>query len=393
MDIYIVQKGDTVNSIAEKFGVDLDRLIENNGLLYPYQLLIGQALVIAYPKQTYVVQNGDSLESIAIAFDVSIMQLLRNNPFLTEREYIFPGETLVISYNTSRKINTMGFAYPFIDRKSLHRTLPELTYLSIINYTTIEKGDVIEYQNDREIILSAKRYGTVPLMLLTTLTPQGTPNLEVANEVLRNDDTQERNINVFVDIMKDKGYEGINIVFNYLNIENEAYYQSFVQKISKRLHQEGYLFFVTINYNEKIIDKVFSFDKIDYETMSKYTDEIIFIEFKWGSNFGPPAPVANINYMKALLDYVVSAVPPDEVVVGVPIIGYDWRLPYIPEKSSASSLSVYSVLGLAQEESAEIQFDNDSLTPYINYIQQSFEKTYQHIIWFIDARSILAVCE
>ena len=221
MDIYVVQQGDTVDSIANKFGVDPDRLVKDNSLEFPYELIIGQAIVIAYPKQTYMIKEGDSLRSIADAFNISVMQLLRNNPFLSERDYIYPGETLVISYNTLRNIHTMGYTYPFIEKKTLIKTLPELTYLSIVNYTTTKSGEIIEYQDDRDIIEISKKYGTIPLMQLTTLSLQGNPNEEVALSILRNVEYQEKNINGFIKIINQKGYGGINIVFNYLNKENE----------------------------------------------------------------------------------------------------------------------------------------------------------------------------
>lgn len=119
MEIYVVQQGDTIYSIADKYGVTVDKLAQANGLVAPYNLVIGQAIVIAFPKQSYTVQQGDTLQSIADAYDVSMMQLLRNNPFLFDREYIYPGETLVISYNTNGSMTTNGFAYPYIKQDTL----------------------------------------------------------------------------------------------------------------------------------------------------------------------------------------------------------------------------------------------------------------------------------
>jgi len=41
MEIYVVQEGDTIDTIAERFGVAVDRLAYDNGLSYPYTLLSG----------------------------------------------------------------------------------------------------------------------------------------------------------------------------------------------------------------------------------------------------------------------------------------------------------------------------------------------------------------
>ena len=139
-----------------------------------WNLAIGQTIVIVYPKITYVIQDGDTLYGIAEKFGVSPIQLLRNNPFLSDKEYIYPGETIVISYEDSKKRNvvTSGYAYPFIDKNILKKTLPYLTYLTVFNYRVTREGELINI-DDEEIIQLAKEYGVAPMMLISTLTDAG----------------------------------------------------------------------------------------------------------------------------------------------------------------------------------------------------------------------------
>ena len=90
-----------------------------------------------------------------------------------------------------KSITTNGFSYPFIKKETLIKTLPNLTYLTIFNYTSTEQGKVIEYSDDREIIKIAKAYGVIPLLLLTTLSPKGVDNIETAYRILLNDSYQD----------------------------------------------------------------------------------------------------------------------------------------------------------------------------------------------------------
>ena len=87
MEIYVVQQGDTIESVASKFGITVEKLIAENGMQEYDDLVVGQTLVITYPTQTYVVKEGDTLDGIAELHQISIMQLLRNNPHLAHREY------------------------------------------------------------------------------------------------------------------------------------------------------------------------------------------------------------------------------------------------------------------------------------------------------------------
>lgn len=45
MEIYIVRPGDTVDTIADAYGISAQSIIYNNQLPYPYPLAIGQALL------------------------------------------------------------------------------------------------------------------------------------------------------------------------------------------------------------------------------------------------------------------------------------------------------------------------------------------------------------
>lgn len=118
MIIHIVQPGETIEVIANHYNITVERLILENGLTNLNQLVTGQAIVIVSPEITYTIQEGDTLYSIGEKYNVSIMEIFRNNPYLAVREFIYPGETIVIKYETNklRSIAMGGYAYPYIDR-------------------------------------------------------------------------------------------------------------------------------------------------------------------------------------------------------------------------------------------------------------------------------------
>ena len=95
MDIHVVQPGDTLFQLARKYGVSMDRLIGDNQLPDPSQLVVGQTIVIQYPELTHTVRQGETLYSIEQKYQTTTVQLLRNNPVLQGRDLIFPGQVLV----------------------------------------------------------------------------------------------------------------------------------------------------------------------------------------------------------------------------------------------------------------------------------------------------------
>lgn len=393
MLIHVVQPGDTIQSIADYYGISVTILIQDNGLENPNNLVIGQSIVIAQPEITYTVKVGDTLIDIANSFHVTVIQLLINNPHLSEKDHIIPGDIIVIKYPTKGKITTHGNTLPYIGKDILRKTLPYLTYLSVLNYTATNEGEIITYYDDTEIIQIAKDYGVMPLMLLTTLTIQGGANIRIAYDLLLNEDFQNRQIENILNILREKGYYGINLSFEYISISNQQLYEEYFTKISNRLMKEGYLVFITISPNLTEINDKIVFEHVDYSLLNQLAHNIIFMDYQWATNTNPPAPVSSINNIDVFLNYVLGYMPPNKVITGMATIGYDWELPFSAGLSKVSSLTLDRTIDLARNVGAKIEFDTISQTPYFLYSVNTSGNQIEHIVWFVDARSINALLD
>jgi len=389
MIIHVVQAGETLKSIAENYGVSEEKIIIDNELINPVDLVPGQTIVIVYPSQTYIVKEGDNLASIALQHNVSVMQLLRNNPYLSGRQYIYPGEEIVISYKTSRSLETYGFSYAFIDEEILRKTLPYLTYLSFINYRTLSNGEMIQLYDDTQVIRICKEYGTIPLLMTTTLDENGNPDFEVAYNLLLNEVYQDKHIEQILDIIKDKGYYGVNFVFTLVKISNQHLYVRFIEKAVNRLGSEGYRVYVTLDPNYGAESN--NFERVELSEISRPVESITFLHMIWSLNYGPPRPISSAANIRSFIEYAINYVPADKIVLGKPILAYDWTLPYSPRNPAPLTLTINSAIRLAVDVKAVINFDETSQTPYFEYVQSPVGFPVNHIVWFIDARSIRAM--
>ncbi|HKL79718.1 MAG TPA: LysM peptidoglycan-binding domain-containing protein [Mobilitalea sp.] len=384
MIIYVVQPGDNIYSIAESHGVSAERLILENEISNPNYLVIGQTVVILFPAQTYVVQEDDTLYSIAAAHNVSVMQLLRNNAYLADREYIYPGETLVISYvyEKARQISTNGYAFPFIERHELRKVLPYLTYLTIFNYTVTAEGEINDI-DDVELIQIAKEYGVPSIMIISLLTQAGQPDIDAFHSIIISEEIQNRLINNVLSNMKAKGYYGLNVDFQNIMPENRQLYNAFIQKLSTRLHEEGFVLNITITQSTFINESGIMYRGNDYVSLGSDTDSIMLLSYEWGSRLGYPPGVIPVASVRSLLDFGITQVPPEKICIGVPNIGYIWQLPYIEGVTRANAISYSYALELARETGSVIQYDELSAAPFF-YCSDICE----FIVWFKDARSI-----
>ena len=387
MEIYLVQPGDTIDKIATQFNVSATRLISDNNLGDSEMLVTGQAIVILYPSQTYTVSPGDSLETIAQNLNVPLMQLLRNNNYLFERSNIYPGETIVISYNNNQgPINTFGYAAAYIDTSILNKTLPFLTYLCISGNQITENADIISI-DDEKVIGISKNFGVAPIMLLPSLTIQGLTNFDSTYNIFINETLSDRLINNITNILNGKGYLGVSITFELLYTSNLILYQNYIKKLSKALKAEGLKLFITIspvNTNITLEDI-----KTITPDIEEFLDGITFMDYNRGLNTNPPpGPVTSINKLEAFLTIATSIISEDIINIGSPAIGFDWELPFVPNVSTFAILKYYTAIELANDENSIIKFDESSQTPYFTYSKSTAGVPIEHIVWFIDARTI-----
>jgi spore germination protein len=391
MIIHVVQPGETITSIANQYGVSVERLILDNDISNPNTLIVGQSIVIAYPTITYTVQEGDTLKGIADSYHISVMQILRNNPFLSDREFIYPDESLVISYGEKKdKIITNGYANPFINREILRKTLPYLTYLSIFGYTINENADIAE-PDDEDLIQMAKEYHVAPIMLVSTLSYQGVGSAEAAYNILYNEEIVNQYIENIISILRRKGFFGVSFIYTYLTSLQEEVYNSFTEKVTKRLNSEGFSVIASIPPMTVIEANLITFERIDYSQIGNQANQIVVMNYSWGHNPGPPMPSASIFMLRLFVDYMITQIPRDKMIIGLPLFGYAWQLPYIIGVTEANALTYESAINLALDTGSEIKFDEISQSPYYEFIEYRAGVPIQYVVWFVDVRSINAL--
>jgi LysM repeat protein len=96
--IHIVRKNETLSAIAQKYGVSANAIQSFNGISNPNLLFVGKKLKIpsgSSPEIPYMVKKGDSLGSIASRFGVSLSALSSRNG-ITSPNLIRIGQKIVI---------------------------------------------------------------------------------------------------------------------------------------------------------------------------------------------------------------------------------------------------------------------------------------------------------
>lgn len=387
MIIHVVTAGQTLRQIANEYGVSVQRILSDNGIVNPETLVEGQALVIQRPSATYTVQAGDTLESISATTGVSPLTLVQNNPSLITGR-LFAGETLALAFEGAKEgtLALTGYAYPFIQRDILFHALPYLTYLTIFGYGFTVNGDLIPV-DDNQLIAYANQFGVGPVMLLSTVTESGTFSTERATIMLSNPEIQAHLINQIVANMNEKGYVGLDIDFEFIEPDLREAYFTFIENMTRRLNAEGY--FVNVDLAPKISadQPGLLYEAHNYQRIGAIADTVLVMTYEWGYTYGPPMAVAPLNNVERVLNYALTEIPREKILMGIPNYGYDWPLPYERGVTAAVTLGNLEAVRIAQRERSNILFDETAQSPYFYYRAGDGR---DHVVWFEDARSIAA---
>lgn len=386
MIIHVVQPGDTVWSLARRYGTSASRIISDNGLSDPRNLPIGQSLVILIPQTLYTVQPGDTLETISARFSVPEITLLQNNPELLSTSYLRAGQQIVIEFQEAkrRELSINGYAYPYIREDVLRRCLPYLTYLTIFGYGFTESGELIGI-DDQPLINAAYEFRAAPVMLLSSLTEDGNFSGQRASLLFRSTALQDKVFDGILTVMEEKGYLGLDIDFEYVNAEDAGDYQNFLRRATERLHAAGYFVNVDLAPKTSANQAGLLYESHDYEAIGALADTVLLMTYEWGYTYGPPMAVAPLNQVRRVVEYGVSAIPSEKIMMGLPNYGYDWILPFQRGITRATAIGNQYAVEIAQRNRVPIDFDEAAQSPTFQYTGTAGQP---HVVWFEDARSM-----
>jgi N-acetylmuramoyl-L-alanine amidase len=171
--VYVVQPGETVSGIAQRFRISVAAIVTANKLGKDAVIRPGQKLVLpgVQPRTTtappppvthaYVVQRGDTLSGISLAAHVPLTTLTALN-HLSASDVIFPGQRLLLPgpAPAAASVGLAAFATPTSGAAAV-RTAAAANRAVLASRTTPSAAEITAM-----VKASARRYGVDPALAL-----------------------------------------------------------------------------------------------------------------------------------------------------------------------------------------------------------------------------------
>ena len=388
MQIHVVKSGDTLSKVARDYGISAREIADANQIPDPNRLVIGQTFVIPTRERYHLVRPGESLWLISRRYKVSTAEIIQINK-IQDPNNIPVGLRLNLPQKPKMPIETNAYIDPRMTRarsaESIDKVGEHLTYLAIFTYAVNREGNLTPVE-DQPSLNAAFKDRVLPLLVLTNF-EEGQFSTEIATAIFTNEALQDRVLNQALQIMEAKGYRGHDFDFEYLGAQNRLRYVRFLQKARQLLKPRGYYISAALAPKYRAEQRGVLYEGHDYKAVGQVVDFIFFMTYEWGWSGGKPMAVSPLPQMRNVMKYAVSVVPKEKIMLGMPLYGYDWTLPYVPGGKFAKSISPQRALELALRYGVSINYDQTSQAPWFRYTD---EQGKQHEVWFEDARSMQA---
>ncbi len=285
MFIYTVEAGDDIATLSRRFGIPASRIVADNALARPNDLVVGQHLIIMSNSIRHVIEDGQTLYSLSREFDVPLDELLAANPDVNPI-MLHTGDIVTIpieEVTIKRPAVINGYAYPTITESALNCSLPFLTYLSPFSYSITPNGDIIA-PDDERLIEHAEAAGVMPLMVVTNIS-EGSFSTEALSQILADPDAQENLISSILNELPRKGYYGVNLDMEYISPADRESYNAFLIELSERLHENGYILITAVAPKYRADQPGILYESHDYSVQGEAADYVIIMTYEWGYTY------------------------------------------------------------------------------------------------------------
>jgi len=388
MQIHVIKSNESLTTIARTYHTTVQDIVEANELPNPNNLVIGQSIVIPIIGHFYFVQSGDSLYSIGRRFGVSPQQLASvnriniNQPLnVGFRLYIPQGAKKNAEFNAY--VEPRGTTVAPVLESSAREAAPYLTYLAPFSFQARRDGTLKEpLLNNFPAIARANRN---VLMMVINNQENDQFSDELGRILLNDIQVQDRFLNNIVATAKKYGFRDIHFDFEFLRPADREAYNNFLRKAKQRFSREGWFMSTALAPKTSATQKGKWYEGHDYRAHGEISDFVVIMTYEWGYSGGPAMAVSPIEQVRKVLEYAITEMPSNKILMGQNLYGYDWTLPFV-QGTVAKAVSPQQAIQLAATHNVPIEYDTKAQAPHFRYTADGK----QHEVWFEDARSIQA---
>ena len=148
----------------------------------------------------------------------------------------------------------------------------------------------------------------------------------IAESIVNNPAHSARAIQEMLRVVSTYGYSGVNVDFEAVPHRDRAAFSAFIQAVAAAMRPAGYLTVLSVPAELEDNPNDSWTGAFDFAALAPNVDILQLMTYDENGPWGPPGPVAGMDWVEPCVQYAVSVVPSTKISLGIPAYGYDWNL-------------------------------------------------------------------
>lgn len=187
--------------------------------------------------------------------------------------------------------------------------------------------------------------------------------------ILLNPALRTQAISTLVSLAQRDGYPGFNIDFEMLNNGDELGLNAFIAQLAAAMHQIGKKVIVAVGPRTSNLN---AYHVYDYQSLGQSADAIVLMTYDHHDNTSAAGPVAPIGWVDQVVQYALTQMPAQKILVGLAAYGYNWS------SNGAYEVHDYQAVNQAKSFGVPIQWNATAGEDTYSYTANGVS----HTVWF-----------
>jgi len=293
--------------------------------------------------------------NIDVNLDSDSEQLCTSCNSNTQNEEEIQGEEQIYKLKESGWIPNWAFDLGY---ESINKNKDIIDTVNPVLYTVNNNGDIVSRgvsdANVQKLLTYCRENN---IRIIPTV---GSYDLNSMNNHLNSKDAYTKGISVIVNEIMKYGFDGIDLDYEMISIQQKDNYILFLKDLSTELRKRNKILSVTVFAqwsNAKYEDHQDTRSVQEYVEISKYADEIRIMAYDYTLLTSKiPGPIGPISWIRQVLDYAIKHIPKEKIWLGIHLYGYEWmpdRTVALTYTSVKNILNNPNINGIFKEDIAE----------------------------------------
>jgi len=272
---------------------------------------------------------------------------------------------------------------------SFYNHAARLTEISPFWFHPVADGSVTAYEADRN---TGKRLDQIEGLFMSVCRANGIKVLPclgeaggefegAARKIMHDPKLRAVHIRNLVALAKSRGYDGLDIDYEGLKVEDRDAYGAFMTELSAAMHAEKLLLTAAVFAKT---DEPGDWDgpqAQDWALLAKVLDRVRIMIYDFHEDSSKPGSIAPMDWFKDVIALALKRFKPEQIQAGIPTYGYDWQL-----DDGAEDLPQREGPIIAARFGATLFYEPDQACSHFTYETLGSP----HDAWYEDARALPA---